>query len=228
MLCLVAKSQDLHFTNNRFAPLQWSPTSFGSFEGNMRAGSLYRSQFSDFIVKPYETIIVYGDITLDKAFRTNDWTGVGIQIHNDMAGDISLRNTGVTAGASYHYVIGKNYKNVISAGASYTLRNRSLDISKAVFPESPNQGGGNDYNRLSEFNALTHNANISLQLTSKIGKLSKFQTGVALLNMLNRSFVGISDNIEARRWNVHAIYTTVTKNKKIYLITVPFTLECQA
>jgi type IX secretion system PorP/SprF family membrane protein len=214
MLCFIAKSQDIHFTNNRFAPLQWSPAGFGSFEGNMRVGSLYRSQFSDFIAKPYETMVVYGDIPLDKGFRSNDWTGVGIQIHNDVAGDLAVRNTGVTAGLTYHYTVGKNYKNVFSLGASYTMRNRSLDVSKAIFPESPVSGGGNDYNKLSDFNALTHNINGGLQLTSKIGKYSRFQTGVSLLNILNRSFTGITDNVEGRRWNVHAIYTAVTNNQK--------------
>jgi type IX secretion system PorP/SprF family membrane protein len=210
----VAKSQDIHFTNNRFTPLQWSPATFGSYEGNLRAGGIYRSQFSDFIVNPYETTIVYGDITLDKGFRASDWTGVGIQVHNDVAGDLAVRNTGVTAGLTYHYTVGKNYKNVFSLGASYTMRNRSLDVSKAIFPESPVSGGGNDYNKLSEFNALTHNINGGLQLTSKIGKYSRFQTGVSFLNILNRSFIGITDNVEGRRWNVHAICTAVTNNQK--------------
>jgi hypothetical protein len=94
------------------------------------------------------------------------------------------------------------------------MRNRSLDVSKAIFPESPVSGGGNDYNKLSEFNALTHNINGGFQLTSKIGKYSRFQTGVSFLNILNRSFTGITDNVEGRRWNIHTICTAVTKDQK--------------
>ena len=184
--------QDLHFTNNRFAPIQFNPSQIGAFEGSLRAGSIYRSQFSDFIQRPYESILLYVDAPLSFSLRKNDWTGIGVQFYKDRAGDLSLTNTGMMGGVSYHLSSDAKYTRVLSLGATYGLNFRTLDVNSAIFPDFLQSGNkGNDFNKLNNLKTMSGDLNVGLSYKQKINKTNIFQAGIGLLYAFRSSFDAI-------------------------------------
>lgn len=213
--------QDVHFTNNRFAPLQFNPAQTGDFEGNIRVGAMFRRQFSDFIFKPYQSLMLYGDLNINSPLRKNDWISVGLQIFNDRAGDLDLGYNSYQASAAYHLALDKQYNQVISLGLAYLHQRRTINISNAIFPNSLISGSPDlDKNALTDFRGGTSDFNIGLGYTLKVQKTGYFKAGVALLYLKGLDVVYIRDsvNIEnGRRWNANLNYMLPLADKKTHI-----------
>ena len=66
-------AQDLHVTNYNFAKPYFNPAEVGSFSGTIRLGGIYREQFSNFIHKPYQTVLFYMDSPVSNGLRPSHW-----------------------------------------------------------------------------------------------------------------------------------------------------------
>lgn len=216
--CSILIGQDIHFTNNRFAPIQFNASRIGGFEGSMRVGGIYRTQFSSFIFKPYQTTLIYADAPLNYKLRKNDWTGIGIQFYNDQAGDIKFARTGMSVGASYHLSSDVKYTRVLSLGATYSSYQRTLNSRDANLPDPlAGKPNGQDLNKISTFNEKYSDVNLGITYTQKLNKTNSFQAGFAMLYFLNATFNGIKENKTGKRYNSHLLFRHQLGNKKTNL-----------
>lgn len=216
LLASMVNAQGIHFTNNRFAPIQFNPSSIGGYEGSMRIGGIYRSQFSDFIVHPYQTVALYADAPLNIKFRKKDWSGLAMQAYSDKAGDLSLTHTGISVGGSYHISFDEKNTNVLSIGSMFNVIHRTLNANSAIFPDflPGTSQSSNDFNRLNALDVISGDVNIGITFSRKIKKTGTLQTGISVINTLQHQYTAIAENQASRRWNAHVLYNTPLINKR--------------
>ncbi len=120
-------AQDIHYSMFQMSPLGLNPALAGGFSGTARVGGIYRLQ--DVIggddrttdrsaSRGYETYSFYVDVPVVRGIRKQDWIGLGLGIHNDVAGIGNLRETGTVQALSYHLPIDKSGDNVFSIGVN--------------------------------------------------------------------------------------------------------------
>jgi type IX secretion system PorP/SprF family membrane protein len=216
--CTILSAQDIHFTNNRFAPIQFNASRIGGFEGNMRVGGIFRTQFSSFIQQPYKTTLAYADAPLNYKLRKNDWTGIGVQFYTDQAGDLKFTRTGMSAGACYHLSNDAKYTRVLSIGATYSFYQRTINSRDFMLPD-PLAGKpvGQDLNRLADFKEKYSDVNLGITYTQKLNKTNTFQAGFAMLYFLNATFNGIKENKTGKRYNSNLVFRHQLGDKKTNL-----------
>ena len=127
-----AKTQEIHFSQFRNAPLQLSPAMTGIFEGDMRFMANYRAQWQDVPVN-YRTV----NAAFDKRFFANDantsfWGG-GLVFNYDWAGDSKLSTAYLGLNGSFTHRLWKN--NFLTAGLSIGGFQRSFKLDDLTWDE---------------------------------------------------------------------------------------------
>ncbi|MCX7696147.1 MAG: PorP/SprF family type IX secretion system membrane protein [Bacteroidales bacterium] len=145
----IAKGQDYHFSQYMEAPMMVSPALSGYFDGNYRFNLIYKSQWHA-IQKGYRTFAFAADgqfLTLGSGFLAG-----GINVLNDVAGTVTLKNLVVNLNVAYHVKL--NETQFLGAGIYGGVGQRGLDLSNAQW--------GSQYDGVSGFNpSLPSNENIS-------------------------------------------------------------------
>jgi len=85
-------AQDAHFSQYYNAPLLQNPANAGAFNGDMRAVSNFRNQWSS-VESPYKTFGLSLESQLLKYKWPNNYLGLGLSFLNDKAGDLSMGST---------------------------------------------------------------------------------------------------------------------------------------
>lgn len=99
-------AQDIHFSQNLFAPLQLNPALAGLDDINVYAG--YRNQWRR-AGSPFRTI--YSSVESPISFKRKsslNKLGVGIDFYNDVSGTPEVSNTQVNLHLSYHLFLSKH------------------------------------------------------------------------------------------------------------------------
>jgi type IX secretion system PorP/SprF family membrane protein len=139
LLPVMLIAQDVQFSQIHSFPLHLNPAMTGFFDGDIRAGAIYRNQWftvnSDYGNAKYQTVGAYIDGSLLKGILKNDYLGVGACFFNDWAGDMSYRTTDVTMNLAYSKGFGRTVKHSIALGLQGNLRMVGLNASKAVFSD---------------------------------------------------------------------------------------------
>lgn len=91
-ICGGAIGQDLNFSQFYEAPLLRNPALAGIFTGDVRVKGNFRNQWSSVTV-PYQTSALSAEYKIPLYNAAGDWITTGLQITNDVAGDIKLRKT---------------------------------------------------------------------------------------------------------------------------------------
>ncbi len=136
-----ASAQDIHFTQYNLSPMTLNPANAGRFEGTVRIGGIYRSQWSSVINNPYSTPSVWVDAPIIRGFRSKDWVGVGLMLYQDRAGSAGLTHGAFKFGATYHLALGKKGNTVLSVGGHYGGEQRRIDINRLQFADGFNNQG---------------------------------------------------------------------------------------
>ena len=124
-------AQDIHYTLFNMSPLSTNPALTGAFNGSIRVGGIYRSQF--YTISNYTTPSFYADAPVLRGFRDNDWIGVGIMFLSDQAGDINKLTTSVGGlSASYHLALNKKGTSVLTLGGQYGSVTRKFEAGQFV------------------------------------------------------------------------------------------------
>lgn len=84
--CQWAVGQDIHFSQPWMQPLYLNPGNAGNFDGDYRAGGMYRNQWRTVPV-PYSTISFMGDARFNGVLSQQSAMGVGLIFNNDISGD---------------------------------------------------------------------------------------------------------------------------------------------
>lgn len=127
-----AAAQALHFSQFYNAPLLLNPANTALMPDNdYRLGANFRSQWVSLPV-PYTTTSVYGDFQALRNKNETNWMGLGFAFFNDRAGDGKLGLFRSELFLAYHVQVGQS--SMISAGASASYGQRSVNFSKFTYP----------------------------------------------------------------------------------------------
>ncbi|MBC7862659.1 MAG: PorP/SprF family type IX secretion system membrane protein [Bacteroidia bacterium] len=85
-------SQDIHFSQYGFSPINTNPATTGFFDGDFRAGGIYRTQWWNVPV-PYNTVSIFADTRMGQKKMKSDRLGLGFLFNNDVSGDSKYGTT---------------------------------------------------------------------------------------------------------------------------------------
>jgi type IX secretion system PorP/SprF family membrane protein len=122
------RSQDVHTSQPSLAAVQMNPALTGVFHGSMRVAGRYRSQWTSVPVN-YRTVGVEADKHLLE--RETNLVSVGIKLLHDLAGDgqLSRAQGGLTVAVAQKLTD----RASLSAGAEFSLSQRSVDLAQLKF-----------------------------------------------------------------------------------------------
>lgn len=127
LFTLQLKSQDIHFTMFDLMPITINPATTGAFDGDIRAGLNYRSQWGG-ISKPYKTYSFALDGGILKSKWENGYLGLGVNVIKDVAGTSKLGTTNINLSLSS--IVYFDEKNSGSIGLKTSWSQKSLDPSE--------------------------------------------------------------------------------------------------
>jgi type IX secretion system PorP/SprF family membrane protein len=184
-------AQDVHYTLFDYSPLRSNPALTGAFEGSVRIGGIYRSQwFTVGDATEFGTPSFYADAPIIRGFREQDWIGVGLFVMSDKYGSNDLQTSGGQLSASYH-LANKKRTNILTLGAQYGRMQRSINYNSPIYEQiiSANSGGlglppadgefGQNQEEMTDFTDI----NVGLLYRTKIDKISNLEIGLAGLHL---------------------------------------------
>jgi len=136
----VVFAQDIHFTQFDMQPLIINPAFTGMFDGQVRAGAIYRNQWASVTV-PYVTYGAYVDLPL-LIERNGDYLATGLQLYKDQAGDANLSNFTGLVSVAYHKYFGQSEHggSDLAVGLQGGYAQKSIDLSKLYFGDEFSNG----------------------------------------------------------------------------------------
>lgn len=186
-------AQDIHFTMFNMSPMTLNPSSVGKFEGTVRIGGIYRSQWSSVINNPYRTPSAWIDAPIIRGFRKQDWIGVGLLLYQDKAGTAALSHGAAKLGAAYHLAFGKTGNTVISIGGHYGGEQRKIDINQVQFadgfigPDNYNGGQSMDQGRVLG-NADYTDIDAGITFSTRLNKATDLSLGFAMYHLTKPNY----------------------------------------
>ena len=187
-------SQDIHYTNFGFSPLNINPALTGSFKGDMRFMGNYRSQWNSVPVS-YLTFSGGADMKLGNSLLDTRHWRVGLLFNYDQAGDSHLNNSSLYGTIAYALPVSAT--GSLSVGGSLGYNQRAFKTADLYFDDQ--------YKDL-VFSANNHPQEVILDKTinymdisggvnyhhQAITSRTSFDAGVGLfhLNTPNKSFAG--------------------------------------
>ncbi len=187
-------AQDIHYTQYNMAPLSLNPSLAGSFEGTFRIGGLYRDQWRSVLSNQFVTPSVYIDAPVFRGFGKNDWVGIGAVLVNDKAGTVSLTNTSIMAGISYHLALGANGNTVVSIGGQGGIVQKRVDQTDALFEDEILSGSTSlDLNNIEDDNIQYGDFQAGISLNSTLNKQMNFNVGFSMFHLGQPNYTTFTD-----------------------------------
>ncbi len=191
-------AQDIHYTQYNMAPLSLNPSLAGAFEGTFRIGGLYRDQWRSVISNQFITPSVYIDAPVFRGFGKKDWVGLGAVVVNDKAGTVSLTNTILMGGISYHLALGSKGNTVISLGGQGGYVQKRVDKSGAIFEDQILTGSASsDLQNIVNDRVSYADFNAGLSLRSVLNKRMNFNLGFSMLHLAQPNYTTFVDPVAA-------------------------------
>lgn len=138
-------SQDIHFSQFNFCPLNLNPAKTAYFEGQHRFAANHKNQWMSVTI-PYMTFSASWDAGIIKRKQKNDILGLGVLAVKDQAGDSKFGTTQINISLSYIKALDNRNKHILSYGIMGGLSQRSIDYSALYFD--------------SQFNGLYYDADL--------------------------------------------------------------------
>jgi type IX secretion system PorP/SprF family membrane protein len=179
-------AQDIHFTQFYMVPQGLNPALAGKFEGSVRLGGIYRSQWRSIIgSNNFSTPSAFVDAPILKGFRKKDWIGVGLSLFRDEAGSLSLTHNGLRIGPTYHIALDSKRMNVLSIGYAFGGEQRGIDPTNAKFFDAlpPNSPKSPDIANISTETIKYSDHQAGIVLSSKLNKQMDVNIGFAIFHL---------------------------------------------
>lgn len=136
-------SQDLHFSNFQFAPLDVNPANTAAFAETFRVNSMYSKKGFSIADQGYQVFNLSADVKMLKGYRKQDWIGIGLKIGALNAANIygtkqlvnlndpnpviqNWLNTKISA--AYHYSLNESQSKFITFGIQMTHSSRQFNF----------------------------------------------------------------------------------------------------
>jgi type IX secretion system PorP/SprF family membrane protein len=139
---LVSMAQDIHFSQFWMQPLYLNPANAGLFDGQYRAGGIYRRQWRSVPV-PYRTVSFMGDMRMKDFISKKTDAGIGLIFNNDVSGDSKYSINQLYVPLSAIKVSGSDSALELSGGISPGISNIAFNTAKLSFDS---QWDGDIYN----------------------------------------------------------------------------------
>lgn len=161
LLPLASAAQGVHFSQFRLLPNLQNPAFTGFFDGDVRAGIVYRNQ-SPTYDNAFHTLGFGADISLLKQKRPSSILGLGLHGYYDRAGALRFTDNTLLLNFSYTQVLDKSYKYYLSFGLQAGYAFRTIDLSRAMLEESFNGYDGFYEGQITEPGILSKNRHFKL------------------------------------------------------------------
>ncbi len=137
---ILAVGQDVHFSQFYNSPLTINPANAGAFNGDIRAYSNYRNQWSS-IQSAYKTYSFSVESQLLKYKWPNNYLGIGLNFFNDKAGDLGLglSQTNLTVSS----ILALSPDLTMTVGIQPSYMQYSIDYTNALTSSQYVNGGFN-------------------------------------------------------------------------------------
>ena len=124
-------SQDIHFSQFNFSPLNQNPANTNLFDGDYRFVGNYRNQWPSVPVQ-YNTFSALAEMNF-LTLKNGDRIGAGLVFFFDRAGDSRLTSLNTEISTSYIKTLDRKHHHVISGGIQLGVVNRNINYSKLNF-----------------------------------------------------------------------------------------------
>ena len=182
--CIVAKSQDLTFSQFYEVPVLRNPALAGVFKGDLRVSVVHRSQWQSVTV-PFQTSSVGVEYKLP-VFNFNDFVTLGVQASHDVAGDIKLKRTQIMPVINYHKSLSDDVDNYISLAFMGGPVQSQFDPTQAKLDDQFVNGAFANTNATTQVFSRTGftywDASTGITFSSGFGYESRFYIGAALFH----------------------------------------------
>lgn len=189
----VVDAQDINFSQFYELPLLRNPSLAGFFNGNIRATSAFRSQWSSVTI-PYQTMGL-GIELKTKRRDSNDYFSFGAQITHDVAGDSKFGKTQFLPIFAYHKSLSTDKDAYLTAGFMAGFVQQRFDPSGLKFDDQFVNGTYSSTNpsqqTFSRTNLSYLDAAVGLNYSTTLGEQSKMYIGAAYFHF-NRPKVAFS------------------------------------
>jgi type IX secretion system PorP/SprF family membrane protein len=212
-----SKAQDLHFSQFWAAPMNINPALTGSSSSDIRAISLYRTQWRA-ISEPYNTIGVTADAMLPPKRAKNDFWGGGINFNSDKSGLSQASLTQGNLSLAYHKILDNRQTNVFSVGFMTGFGQRAINYQNLTW-DSQYNGVRFDptlptNETLSDRNTLMYvDLSAGINWLYEISKHARLSIGGSMfhLNRPNLSFTRIEEDKQSFRYTLNANLQILSK-----------------
>lgn len=127
-------AQDIHFSQFFNAPYALNPGNIGAFDGDYRAGAIFRQQWRS-VTEPYRTFGIGGDA---KDLAKVNGLGGGLWLYNDRAGDSKLNTFHIDLGASWTQRLDAAGQQSLTGGLQVGITSLSIDYNALSFDNQYN------------------------------------------------------------------------------------------
>ena len=164
-LQIVAKGQDIHFSQFFETPLLRNPALAGIFKGDYRFQAVYRDQWRS-VTDGYKTASLNGEYKMPIG-KLDDFITLGGQILFDRAGTAALTQTSIQPVINYHKSLSAEKNRYLSLGFMGGVVNRNFDRSKITTDGTYNGGDPDEptvspnYTYLDGSVGLSYNSNLT-------------------------------------------------------------------
>ena len=207
LISLVSLSQDIHFTQFNFSPLNQNPANTNLFDGDMRFVGNYKNQWQSVPVA-YNTASASAEMNFI-TLKNNDKVGGGLLLYYDRAGDSKFTSLHVAYSMSYQLNWGHHDLYTISLGYQIGIVNRSFDYTHLFFDNqfngdafNPNTPSSENYSR-TNFVFLDMSLGVAYKWNKGLRKNFTFGVSIAHFNSPSQSFYGDHSVTLAPMYNFH-------------------------
>jgi type IX secretion system PorP/SprF family membrane protein len=198
VFAILAKGQDVHFSQYYFSPLTLNPANTGNYKGDYRFFGNYRSQWRE-LGKAYNTFSAGGDFN---AYPQNLNVSGGLLFLSDRSAENLLVTKILPAGATHVRIAG--YK--LHAGIMPGIVIKSIDFYRHSFPEQLNWETGRFDNTLPNSETNVRQRFVFLDLAAGVAASRFFgdfepEIGFSLfhINLPKESFFGDNNRLKMRK-----------------------------
>lgn len=203
LTAVAAIGQDIHYTQYNMSPLTLNPAMAGSFEGTIRVGGIYRSQWRSLLgSNQFETPTVFADAPIIRGFRKQDWIAVGLGATRDFrVGTLEHKIMNFAMGGAYHIGLSKKRKTYLSLGGQFDSETRRLDLTDGR-PQDAIESGARTKDPLlpmgNLLGATLQQFNAGIALNAELNKRMNMVIGFSMMNIAKSGY-GLKEYTQGKK-----------------------------
>ena len=200
---LFSYSQDTHFSQFDFSPLQQNAAHTGGFDGDYRFTAIHRNQYKSVTI-PYKTFSFSFDENINVTEDSKKFWSAGILFNTDKAGDGDFKTLELGLSVAYNYFLDAYKKQLVTVALQPGIAQHSINFDNLYF-DSQYNGDTYDPNivsgeKLERTNYSYFDLNIGANYFNKLSDGVDISVGLGLshINNPNQSFYSEKNPLGSR------------------------------